>query len=155
MSPPGSPRHFSLPGGCRRDQAVAQSKKDIGWSSSKKWRCRDVWAWRAEPGQREGWVWHRGGTKVAQGGGTEVAVIHQGRCCPGPGGAWRIQREGKGREGSLPEPRGYLCPGGDQSVPGLWCAGTPCPAHPALPLSPRKHHCTKTLQPKHVAASPL
>lgn len=55
---------------------------------------------------------------------------------------WRSLEDIEGRGDSLcppPKPRAYVCPRGDKSVLGLWCAGAPCPALPALLLSPRKH----------------
>lgn len=103
MSPFRLSKAFSLPDGCRRDQAmegrhssaaepVAQTMKEIGWSSSKKWSSpifwcmsRDVWAWRAEPWQRE-----VGAEGLEKWQGRLVAVIHQSllpwHSCPGPGG---------------------------------------------------------------------
>lgn len=150
MSPPGSPRHlFALPGGCRKDQAVeggqqpghssaaepvAQTMKEIGWSSSKKWSCpiflcvsRDVWAWRTEPWRREVRTWSRGAAKeeCQQRWQGEVGDCDPSgslllwHSCRGPGGAWR---DIEGREDSLcplPKPRAYLCPRGDKSVLGL------------------------------------
>lgn len=150
---------FFLPAGCRKGQAVqgghssaaesvAQTMKEIGWSSSKKWwsspifLCvsRDVWAWSSEPWQRECGCGAEGLEQSQQRWGGLVAVARRGPRCPRT--AVVVLEDTKGGEGSLcplPKPRAYLCPGEDESVPGLCCAGAPCPAHPALFLSPRKH----------------
>lgn len=107
MSPFRLSKAFSLPGGCRKDQAmegrhssaaepVAQTMKEIGLSSSKKWwsspifwcMSRGVWAWRAEPWQREVGMWSRGAGEVAGelGGCDPSGSLLPWHSCPAPGG---------------------------------------------------------------------
>lgn len=181
MSPPDSPRHvFALPSECRKDQAVeggqqpghnsaaepvAQTMKEIGWSSSKKWwpspiflcMSRDMWAWRTEPWWREVQTWSEGLEKCQQRWQGEVgdcdpsgSLLPWHSCC-GPGGAW---------EEGIPcvphQSQGLMCVQEEINQ----CLVCDVQVHPAQHSqhcsSPQGNtHCTKNLQPKHMAAFPL
>lgn len=101
---------FALPGGCRKDQGVeaqlscaepvAQTVKEIGRSSSKKWWFSPiylcvmwaVWAWRTEPWQRKCRCGAEGLEKCQQrwqgevGGCDPLGSLLPWHSCRGPGG---------------------------------------------------------------------